>query len=101
MAIFGILLYVCNPSLMLKSLITLLMLFVCLVANSQNYMSTMEDSIYTELIDREFLESQQAIKELAQLKDAYYNDTNNVSSIYQIGVFYYRDFIRPYKKVNK
>jgi len=86
---------------MQKSLYAIVFLFISFNSYSQYYITTDRDSIYVELKHRDDRASIQAVKELAALKDAYYSVPNNQEAIYQVGVQYYRDFVKPYKKESK
>ncbi len=87
---------------MQKSLLTITLIFISFKSYSQYHAATeIDSSIYVELENRDDWAFDRAIEELAALKAAYFIIPNNQDAIYQLGVQYYRDFIKPYKKEYK
>ncbi len=83
---------------MQKSLLAIILLFISFNSYSQYHITTDKDSIYVEFKNRRYRDSVQAVKELTALKAAYYSNPNNQDAIYQVGVQYYRDFVKPNKE---
>lgn len=85
----------------MKIIITISFVLFSVLSFSQETICINKDSIYNDLKERRHSDSLWITKELVKLKASYSKEPHNDSLIYDIGKFYYRDFLMPYKRPSR